>query len=298
MEKKAPEHIVLTIFTPAYNRASLLPRLFDSIASQVAAGDPVEWLVIDDGSTDDTARVLQGFASERPDLVRHLRVENGGKHRAINRAAQLAWGDWVMIVDSDDRLMAQSVASVLDTIRQSASDNSIGVLRALKTFPELDRDHRFAVPRNPAHHVEWLAAQAPFDTAEVIRTRALRRHAFPDFPGERFMAEGWLWHHIDRTHLTFFINTAWIECFYQAEGLSASSRRIRASSPCGAMEVYAAMLASRLPLQLQIRASINWWRYWFHLTKQRPGFDMESHPSVLYVPIGFLFYLRDRMSAR
>ena len=83
---------ILTIFTPAFNRAELLPRLFESIQSQVPEGAPVEWLVIDDGSSDETPTDLASFESLRADLARSVRVENGGKHRAINRAASLARG--------------------------------------------------------------------------------------------------------------------------------------------------------------------------------------------------------------
>lgn len=294
MKQSAPKKITLTVFTPAYNRAELLPRLFESIKSQVHPGDPVEWLVIDDGSADDTASVLRDFANERADLVRFVRVANGGKHRAINRAAQLAYGDWVMIVDSDDRLLEGAIQNVLETITARSDDDRIGLLRGLKHFPEIVKVHRFNLEQNPCAHVAWISTQQPFDTAEVIRRTALLLHPFPDFSVERFMAEGWLWHQLNRTHLTYFINSPWVECFYQADGLSASSRRIRANSPCGAMAVYCAMLASGLPLRLRIRASINWWRYWFHATTQRKGVSFARQASVIFAPIGWLMFLRDQ----
>lgn len=288
-----PENLMLTIFTPAYNRAHLLPRLFDSIKSQVDSGDPVEWLVIDDGSSDDTEAVLARFASERPDLVRFVRVENGGKHRAINRAARLARGEWIMIVDSDDRLADGAIRQVLETIRLIESDPRVGLLRALKHFPELDSRHRFEVQDNPCQHIDWVRSQQPFDTAEVIRRTALQTHPFPDFPGERFMAEGWLWHRLDRTHLTFFVERAWVECFYQDEGLSASSRRIRANSPYSAMEVYAAMLESGLPMRLRVRTSINWWRYHFHANRHTTFISPFRVP-VAFAPLGWFMFLHDK----
>lgn len=288
----------LTIFTPAYNRAGLLPRLFASIKAQVAPGDPMEWLVIDDGSKDDTPAVLAAFAAERPDLVRCVRVANGGKHRAINRAADAARGQWVMIVDSDDRLAAGAVAQVLKSIAEVGANPAIGALRALKRFPELSVEHHLDVPRNPCRHIEWCSRQHTFDTAEVIRRDALQLHPFPDFAGERFMAEGWLWHELDKTHLTFFVDSPWVECFYQEEGLSASSRAIRANSPYGAMAVYAAMVQAGLPLRGWMRSSINWWRYRFHARSQRKPVGRPAGVSAALSPLGWLMYRYDRWRLR
>lgn len=293
MKQTQVQKVQLTIFTPAYNRADLLPRLFESISSQVHPDDPVEWLVVDDGSSDDTEAVLTGFADKRPDLVRFVLVTNGGKHRAINLAAKQALGHWIMIVDSDDRLTDGSIVQVLEAIRLINDDTRVGLVRALKQFPQIGAEYCFVIPNNPCNHVDWLLSQRSFDTTEVIRRTALQMHPFPDIPGERFMAEGWLWHHLDRTHLTLFINSPWIESFYQAEGLSANSQRIRATSPCNAMEVYTAMLESILPWRLRVRASINWWRYQFHANSQHKVAVSQFRASRIFVLPGWLMFLRD-----
>ena len=72
---------MLTIFTPAYNRANLLPRLYDSLCRQTVKD--FEWLIVDDGSTDNTEEVCKSFTGEGFP-VRYYRKENGGKQRAIN----------------------------------------------------------------------------------------------------------------------------------------------------------------------------------------------------------------------
>lgn len=287
------EKVTLTIFTPTYNRAHLLPRLFESIRSQVSPEGLVEWLVIDDGSRDDTETLLAGFAGERPDLVRYICVENGGKHRAVNLAAGLARGDWIMFLDSDDRLVDGAIAEVLETIHQIDDDARIGLLRGLKRFPGSKTDHRFEARQNPCRHVDWISSQRPLETAEVIRRTALKLHRFPDFPGEGFMSEGWLYHRLDRTHLTFFINKPWMDCFYQSDGLSARSRRIRADSSCSALAVYTVMLESQLPLRWRMRYAINWWRYLFHAKKQNKSVRLESRAPVAFAPLGLVMFWND-----
>lgn len=287
--------ITLTIFTPAYNRATLLPRLFDSISTQVPPGSEIEWLVIDDGSSDKTPYVLAELAKRRPDLVRFVRVANGGKHRAINRAAQLARGTWIMIVDSDDMLADAAINSIVDHISKADSDNRIGLLRGLKRFPELAVNHRFQVTSNPCTHADWLAVQPGFDTAEVIRTTALAQNPFPDFEGERFMAEGWLWHRLAAKWLTFFVNQQWVICEYLDGGLSERSAHNRSRSPRSAMAVYEQMLSANLPITHKTRASVNWWRYRWHAGRLAVGTPPPPFWRMLFAIPGWLAYLKDRV---
>jgi glycosyltransferase involved in cell wall biosynthesis len=289
----------LTIFTPAYNRAHLLPRLFDSIAGQVPVGSAVEWLVIDDGSTDDTQAVLAVFAEQRPDLVRYMYTSNGGKHRAINLAARTARGDWLMIVDSDDLVVEGAVSNVVTQIASIRSEPSVGLMRALRRFPgNSEAPTKFRIPSNPCHYWQWLARQRTFDSAEVIARSVLIKYPFPDHPGERFMAEGWLWCSLDKNYLTFFVDRPWVECYYQPDGLSAGIRRIRAESPLSAMDVYAEMLAVPLPWKLRARWAANWWRYRFHAGRRSKDRRSTAPASRLLAPVGWLLFLRDNASAR
>ena len=294
MTDSTHQSLLLTIFTPTYNRAHLLPRLFDSIAGQVPVGSPVEWLVIDDGSTDDTQAVLAGLANQRPDLVRLLVVSNGGKHRAINLAALRARGDWLMTVDSDDLVVEGAVSNVVTQIAAIRSEPSVGLIRALRRFPGNDQaPTKFRIPSNPCYQWQWLARQHGFDSTDVIPRAILTKYPFPDHPGERFMAEGWLWSSLDKHYLTLFVDRPWVECHYQSDGLSARSQRIRAESPLSAMDVYAAMLATPLPRKLRARAAINWWRYRAHAWRRNKKPRIGARPSLLFAPFGWWLSWRD-----
>lgn len=287
----------LTIFTPTWNRADLLPRLFQSIRSQVDADGIVEWLVIDDGSTDDTQAVLAAFAKERPDLVRNLRVENGGKHRAINRASHESRGDWIMVVDSDDALVGGAITNVLKLIAQFDGVKEIGLIRGLCSFPEIERsDHSFQTARNPCRHWEWVSSQKPFDSAQVFRRSALAMHPFPEFDGEHFMAEAWLYHSMDSTHKVLFINNVWVNCWYQTNGLSRNALQVRLQSPRSTMLVYSVILNSPSDCKTVSRASANWWRYWFHANE--PALKSVKRPRWLFALFGWILYRRDLIRLR
>lgn len=287
----------LTIFTPAWNRADLLPRLFRSIADQVPADGSVEWLVIDDGSTDDTPEVLAQFASERPDLVRFRRVENGGKHRAINRAAHEARAEWIMLVDSDDAVAEGAIVDVLQQVARYDGDERIGLIRGLKGFPE-QGGARFSFNRagTSLQHWQWISSQAAFDSAEAVRRTALRAHPFPEYEGERFMAESWLWHALDSTHQLVCVNSVWVDCWYQEGGLSANALRVRLKSLRSTMDVYKVIAESPARRGIRARASINGWRYRLHA--RREGLvPVPTFPWSYMFP-GWLLSLRDRFLLR
>ena len=82
----------LTVLTPTYNRAALLPRLFESLCRQTCKD--FEWIVVDDGSTDETEAVVRSVGREAAFPVRYLRKENGGKHTAVNLGVREAEGSW------------------------------------------------------------------------------------------------------------------------------------------------------------------------------------------------------------
>lgn len=92
----------ITILTPVYNRAALLPRLFESLLCQ--SFKDFEWIAVDDGSTDNTREVLADLKRRSGDAFHMscLYKENGGKHMAINMGVARARGDLFFIVDSDD----------------------------------------------------------------------------------------------------------------------------------------------------------------------------------------------------
>jgi glycosyltransferase involved in cell wall biosynthesis len=101
----------ITIFTPTYNRRQLIERLYQSLLSQTQKN--FEWLVIDDGSTDNTENYFTDLlAKQQPFPIRYIKQENGGKHRAINKGVQNANGELFFIVDSDDYLTENAIEKI------------------------------------------------------------------------------------------------------------------------------------------------------------------------------------------
>ena len=99
-----------TVFTPTYNRARLLKRLYESLKEQ--SDKDFEWIIVDDGSKDNTEEVVQGFIKEKSIPIKYLKKENEGKHIAINVGCDMAEGELFFIVDSDDYIPKEAIEEV------------------------------------------------------------------------------------------------------------------------------------------------------------------------------------------
>ena len=105
---------MITLFTPTYNRVHLLSRLYNSILMQDVID--VEWLIVDDGSIDDTEALIENFKKESIINIRYYKKSNGGKHTAINFGLQYAKGELFFIIDSDDVLAEILAKKIIDLI--------------------------------------------------------------------------------------------------------------------------------------------------------------------------------------
>ena len=92
----------LSILTATYNRANYLPKLYESIKENLKYKITPEWIIVDDGSTDDTKNIVEEFIKENRIIIKYMFQKNSGKMSAINEAAKMATGDLIVDCDSDD----------------------------------------------------------------------------------------------------------------------------------------------------------------------------------------------------
>lgn len=116
----------LTIFTPTYNRAHLLRRLYESLVTQNSMD--FEWLVIDDGSTDFTRQLVDGFIREGRIPIRYIYKENGGLHTGYNTAYANIGTELCVCIDSDDFMPDEAVETIVRVWREKGSDRYAGLI--------------------------------------------------------------------------------------------------------------------------------------------------------------------------
>lgn len=180
----------LTIFTPTYNRAHTLPALYNSLVEQIT-NYSFEWLIIDDGSSDNTSEIVNEWIKEDKITINYYKVPNGGKPRAINKAVEWARSPFLFIVDSDDYLADSSVvefmASECDKIKDDATFVGVGGLRGHSiTAPlKLPKFDGFI----DATDLERAQYGLNFDCNEVYKIDILRKYPFKVWEGENFTPE-------------------------------------------------------------------------------------------------------------
>lgn len=230
----------LTIFTPAYNRAETLPRLYESLLRQTCRD--FEWLIIDDGSTDNTPELAANFKAPFP--VRYVRKENGGKHTAHNLALTEAAGDWFLCVDSDDLLADTAVEDLLALARTLEPDTGIAAYKSdldgrllCGAFPEgLERTRLFDLP-------EVYGCGGEFTL--VFPLALARRFPFPVFAGERFVTESVIYDRMDAVARFAPLPRVITVCEYQADGYSSGTDGLMRRNPNG----YCLYFLQRIDLQ-------------------------------------------------
>ena len=116
----------LTVFTPTYNRAHTLGRTYRSLCAQTCSD--FEWLVIDDGSTDGTRELIEGFIAEGKITVRYIRKENGGLYTGYNTAYADISTELNVCVDSDDYMPEEAVEIIVKTWREKGTVRYAGLV--------------------------------------------------------------------------------------------------------------------------------------------------------------------------
>ena len=221
----------ITVFTPTFNRGYLMNKLFYSLNSQT--NKHFEWLIVDDGSIDQTGELVETFKEQADFEIRYFYQQNGGKHRAINHGLDLARGELFFIVDSDDSLTDDAIEKIFNNYSGIAFDNSFAGIAFNKgfskkrivgetfegTYIDCDNLHR------GKHNILG-------DKAEVYRTDILKSIKFPVVDGENFMSEVVLWNEVARRgyKLRWFNDIIYF-CDYLEDGLTKNSEKILFNNP-------------------------------------------------------------------
>ena len=197
-----------TIFTPTYNRRHTLPRLIDSLKH--AGSIPFEWLVMDDGSNDDTYKWLLSEKAKLNFPVRVYSQPNAGKHAAHNAAIPLAKGQLVIILDSDDELAPMALDQLWASwqkITPESRDKYAGILGNSadyhnklvgSPFPHSPLDgHQFELSLNGSLRGEKLPC---------YRQDILARFLFPELTVKSVIPEGLIWNRISDQYYVRCIN--------------------------------------------------------------------------------------------
>lgn len=230
----------ITVFTPTYNRAYIIENLYRSLQKQQF--NDFEWLVVDDGSTDDTEGLFSRWQNEENAFViRYCKTPNGGKHRAINKGLDLAEGEIFFTMDSDDTLTEDALLKVDKWFDEIKDEPHLAGIIANRGYTKDDTI-------NPPFHQEYLDKTMldmytyrendklvlNGERAIIFYTDIHKKYRFPEFEGENFMTECVVYNRMakDGYKMRFYKDIIWI-FEYLEDGLTKSGTSIFLKNPRG-----------------------------------------------------------------
>lgn len=209
----------LTVFTPSYNRAGLLPRLYESLCRQTSK--EFLWLIVDDGSTDETKELVEKWQNENRIEIQYVYKENGGMHTGHNTAYSMIKTELNVCIDSDDWMPDDAVENILknwNSIPEKTKIAGIIGLDAEKNGKligtEIPPDLKFG-NLSDLYHKHRVKG----DKKLVIRTDIVKKYPpYPEYPGEKLVPLDTLYLLIGRDYDFIYSNEIYCIVEYQPDG--------------------------------------------------------------------------------
>lgn len=222
--------MILTIFTPTYNRCECLKKLYGSLKLQKCAD--FEWLIVDDGSNDNTDEVVKEIEENAEFSVRYIKKPNGGKHTAYNLAVDAANGEYFFCVDSDDFLSESSIQNIIDFI--SERKNVSGIIAYKRTINGQLLSNKFPEGLNTSTLFDlnnMYKCNGEFSI--ILKTYIAQSYKFPVFEGELFLGECVIYDIIGNTYKFHLLREAITICEYKSDGLTSNFDKLMKNNPAG-----------------------------------------------------------------
>lgn len=224
----------LTVATPTFNRAHTLPGVYESLCAQTDKN--FIWLVIDDGSTDNTAQLVEGWKKENIIEIEYVAKENGGKASALNLGIGMLETPYAVCLDSDDSFYPGAVEKALSYLSEIEGDDSFCGILALRNNPDGTVMGKREIPagtqRIKAEDI-FLRWQLNTELICFYKTGILKNYRFPEFPGEKFVSPAWMQYKITEKYSYYPVWDKFCECEYVADGLTRNKRKVIKKNPRG-----------------------------------------------------------------
>lgn len=285
----------ITILTPVYNRQYMIENLYNSLLRQTSKN--FEWLIVDDGSTDNIKSWVENVKQESPIKIRYIYQKNGGKHRALNTGISQIDSEMTFIVDSDDYIKDDAIDTINKYYEKYKLDNSICGFSFLRCYP----DGKINGPKfkNDEYRSDYIKCRLNQniwgDKAEVYYTKCLKEYPFLEVPGEKFLVESYVWAQLALKYDMIHINRAIYVGNYLEDGLTSSMNKRKFDSPIGYMEKSKILCNSKANLKIKCKSMLLYTAYGLVAKKRFKELKNNIKYKTLFIllyPLGKYQYKR------
>lgn len=187
--------VTLTVFTPTYNRAYTLNNCYESLKRQ--SSDDFEWLIIDDGSTDNTKELVAGWVEENVITIRYIYKENGGMHSGYNTAYDNITTELAVCIDSDDYMTDDAVETIISFWNENKHYDIAGIvgLNITQNGQIIGKPLPDQKKMKVYDYYNRLGGRG--DKKMVYRPELIRPFRSPEFKGERLFPTAYKYFMVD-----------------------------------------------------------------------------------------------------
>lgn len=222
----------LTIFTPAYNRAYTLHLGYEALLRQTCRD--FEWLIVDDGSTDNTRELVEGWIQENKIPIRYHYQQNQGMHGAHNTAYLLIETELNTCIDSDDYMPDDAVEKIITFWKEHGSDQVAGIIGLDADFEGHLIGTKFEGGNQRITLGGFYANGGKGDKKMVYRTEVIKQYPeYPLFKGEKYVSLGYKYELIDQDYPLLTLNEVLVKVEYRPDGSSMNMFRQYVKNPQG-----------------------------------------------------------------
>lgn len=222
----------LTVFTPAYNRAYTLHKCYESLQKQTSKD--FTWLIIDDGSTDNTKELVDSWRSENKIEIRYKYQENQGMHGAHNTAYELIDTELNVCIDSDDYMPEDAVENIVRFWKENKREDLAGI--AGLDIYESGEIIGEKLPKDIKESTYWdiyHKYKVKGDKKLVYRSDLTRKYPYPVFEGEKYVGLGYKYAKLDDDYKLLFLNKPLCIVEYMEDGSSRNMLKQYRNNPRG-----------------------------------------------------------------
>ncbi|WP_279006496.1 glycosyltransferase family 2 protein [Thomasclavelia cocleata] len=283
------QHPRITVFTPAYNRSHTLPKTLESLKRQ--KNKQFKWLIVDDGSTDNTKKLVQQWLKEDYGFeIKYIYKENGGMHTAHNVAYENIDTELNICIDSDDCLAEDAIDKILTFWDSHEHENYAGIIG-------LDSDLNGKLIGKDLGDLKETTLSGYYnqggfgDKKLVYRTDIINEYPpYPVFEGERYVGLNYKYILIDQNYKLLVLNEVLCNVEYQLDGSTNNMWKQYYNNPKGFAFLRKFYMQYNNSLKRDIMDCIHYVSS--SLLANNPNFIKESPKkllTILCIPFGYVF---------
>ena len=273
----------ISVLTPIYNRANLISNLYNSLLDNSKYDIDIEWLIMNDGSTDDTENVIQGFIKENKIDIKYFKQNNKGKMEAVNNLVDNATGDLVVDCDSDDYFTKDAFKIIKEAYKKNKQEENIYGLCFLKYDQEgKNMGSNFKNKKTTMFDLYFKEGENG-EKSIVFYTNIRKQYKHELENNERFVTEARMYHKMDEKYPIICVNQPIMICKYQKDGYTKNIINQFKENPYGYYEYFKEILQRDMKdIKLNKRIyAIKHYILFSYLTKQYTGKNIKNNLNKL-----------------